>query len=313
MSNLREPTLSIIVIAFNMAREIPRTLHTLSQQYQRNVSADDYEVIVVDNGSSEPLQAEMVASFGPNFRLIRLAGSPSPAPAINFAVAQARGEAVSICIDGARMLTPGIVRLTLQALAIHSDPLISSIGLHLGPMLQNKSMLQGYNQQVEDALLDTVNWRQDGYELFRISCLAGSSQWGWFRPIAESNFVSVRRSSYARIGGFDERFITPGGGLVNLDFYRNGCEQLDQVVMLLGEGSFHQFHGGVATNTPKSEHPGPGFAAEYAEIRGRNYAVPERRHQYLGDLPPQAMPLLRQSLRSLEEAEATAAAAPDSP
>jgi len=82
--------------------------------------------------------------------------------------------------------------------------------------------------------------------------------------------------------------------------------------MLLGEGSFHQFHGGVATNTPKSEHPGPGFAAEYAEIRGRNYAVPERRHQYLGDLPPQAMPLLRQSLRSLEEAEATAAA-PDSP
>jgi len=62
------------------------------------------------------------------------------------------------------MLTPGIVRLTLQALAIHSDPLISSIGLHLGPMLQNKSMLQGYNQQVEDALLDTVNWRQDGYE-----------------------------------------------------------------------------------------------------------------------------------------------------
>jgi glycosyltransferase involved in cell wall biosynthesis len=312
LSNLREPTLSIIVIAFNMAREIPRTLHTLSPQYQRNVSADDYEVIVVDNGSHEPLQAEMVASFGPNFRLIRLAGSPSPAPAINIAVEQARGEAVSICIDGARMLTPGIVRLTLQALAIHSDPLISSIGLHLGPLLQNKSMLQGYNQQVEDALLNTVNWRQDGYELFRISCLAGSSEWGWFRPIAESNFVSVRRSSYDRLGGFDEQFTTPGGGLVNLDFYKNACEQLDQVVMLLGEGSFHQFHGGVATNIPMEGHPGPGFAAEYHKIRGRLYDVSERPHQYLGELPPQALPLLLKSLRSLEEAE-TARPAPDSP
>lgn len=300
--------LSIVVIAFNMAREIPRTLYTLSGEYQRGVNTDDYEVIVVDNGSAEPLDASLVQSFGLNFRLIRLGGSPSPAPAINTAVAQANGEAISICIDGARMLSPGIVRRTLQALRIHSDPLISTIGLHLGPILQNKSMLQGYNQQVEDALLETVNWRHDGYELFRISCLAGSSRWGWFRPIAESNFVTVRRTSYERLGGFDERFTTPGGGLVNLDFYRKAGEQLDQVVMLLGEGSFHQFHGGVATNTPLAASPGPGFAAEYAAIRGHHYAIPERQHEYLGDLPPQALPLLIQSLRGLEDGEPPAAA-----
>lgn len=287
-----------------MAREISRTLYTLSGEYQRGVNTDDYEVIVVDNGSAEPLDASLVQSFGLNFRLIRLDGSPSPAPAINTAVAQANGEAISVCIDGARMLSPGIVRRTLQALQIHSDPLISTIGLHLGPILQNRSMLQGYNQQVEDALLETVNWRHDGYELFRISCLAGSSRRGWFRPIAESNFVTVRRNSYDRLGGFDERFITPGGGLVNLDFYRKAAEQLDQVVMLLGEGSFHQFHGGVATNTPLASSPGPGFAAEYAAIRGCGYAVLERPHDYLGAVPPQALPLVMQSLRSLEGSEA---------
>lgn len=291
-----------------MAREIPRTLYTLSCNYQRNINPEDYEVIVVDNGSAEPLDAAIVGAFGANFRLIRLAGSPSPAPAINIGVDQARGEAITICIDGARMLSPGIIWRTMQALQLHSDPLVSSIGLHLGPILQSKSMLQGYNQDVEDALLETVDWRRDGYELFRISCLAGSSRWGWFRPIAESNFVTVRRSSYERLGGFDERFVSRGGGLVNLDFYRNACEQLDQVVMVLGEGSFHQFHGGVATNTPLASSPGPGFAAEYAAIRGRPYAVPERPHHYLGELPAQALPLLIQSLRSLEEASAGAAA-----
>lgn len=305
MKSCREPTLSIIVIAFNMARELPRTLYTLSGQYQHHVHTDEYEVIVIDNGSAVPLEVEMVESFGPNFRLIRLAGSPSPAPAINIGVSQARGEAVTICIDGARMLTPGIVRRTLQALQLHDDPLISSIGLHLGPDLQSNSMLQGYNQEVEDALLETVDWRRDGYELFRISCLAASCRWGWFRPIAESNFVTVRRGSYGRVGGFDERFVSPGGGFVNLDFYRNACEQLDEVVMLLGEGSFHQFHGGVATNTPLASSPGPQFAAEYFGIRGRDFAVPDRQHQYLGSLPPQSLPLVIESLRQLEEAATT--------
>jgi hypothetical protein len=34
-----------------MRREIPRTLHSLSVPYQKNMWREQYEVILVDNGS----------------------------------------------------------------------------------------------------------------------------------------------------------------------------------------------------------------------------------------------------------------------
>ncbi|MEZ5285163.1 MAG: hypothetical protein R2712_10215 [Vicinamibacterales bacterium] len=51
------PALSVVVVVFDMAREAPRTLFTLSPAYQ-GLPADTYEVIVVDNGSSPPLGRE---------------------------------------------------------------------------------------------------------------------------------------------------------------------------------------------------------------------------------------------------------------
>jgi endo-alpha-1,4-polygalactosaminidase (GH114 family) len=47
--------ISIIVNLYNMRREAARTLFTLSQRYQRDVQTSDYEVIVVENGSIEPV------------------------------------------------------------------------------------------------------------------------------------------------------------------------------------------------------------------------------------------------------------------
>jgi len=59
----------------------------------------------------------------------------------------------------------------------------------------------------------------------------------------------VRRDAYDRLGGFDERFDFPGGGFVNLDFFRRTVlRKGSELVMLLGEGTFHQLHGGIATN-----------------------------------------------------------------
>ena len=46
--------LSVVVVAHDMARELPRTLRSLSRRYQLGLPADDYEVIVVDNGSADP-------------------------------------------------------------------------------------------------------------------------------------------------------------------------------------------------------------------------------------------------------------------
>ena len=51
----------------------------------------------------------------------------------------------------------------------------------------------GYDQAAEDELLAGIDWREDGYRLFDVSVLNGSSAWGWFEPIAESSALFLRR------------------------------------------------------------------------------------------------------------------------
>ena len=288
--------LTIIVVFHDMPREAVRTLFTLSASYQRQVDAEDYEVIAVDAGSRPALDETVVAAQGPRFRLLRAARNPSPVAAVNAAAREGRGAAIAVCIDGARMLSPGVVRGLLDGLRLFPDPVVATLAWHLGPKVQNESILEGYCQAVEDRLLETVDWRRDGYELFRISTLAASSAGGWFRPISESNCLAVPRAAWDALGGLDERFVSPGGGLVNLDFYRRACDRAGELVTLLGEGTFHQVHGGVATNVPWDRHPAADFAAEYHAIRGMPFAPPGRPAVFLGGMPPQALPFLAHSV-----------------
>lgn len=100
--------LSVIVCAYNMARELPRTLHTMSTSYQTGVEEGDYEIIVVDNGSAPPVDEHALRSIAGNVH-VRTVQVPnrSPAPALNAAVAQARGEMIGLFIDGARHALAG--------------------------------------------------------------------------------------------------------------------------------------------------------------------------------------------------------------
>jgi glycosyltransferase involved in cell wall biosynthesis len=105
--------LSIVVIVYNMQREAPRTLLSLSRAYQRELGDLRYQVIVVDNGSPEPLPDSLWQSLGPEFRYHRIApgaGAPSPARAMNEGIAMADGELIGLMVDGARILTPGVLR-----------------------------------------------------------------------------------------------------------------------------------------------------------------------------------------------------------
>lgn len=286
------PALSVIVVFHNMAREAPRTLLTLSSTYQQGVRNKDYEVIAVDAGSTVPLAADWVATFGENFRLLRTEPAQSPAAAVNRAATAANGDGIAICIDGARMLSPGIVRLMIAAFNLYENPVVATLAWHLGPKIQNDSMLEGYDQAAEDRLLESVDWRSNGYNLFLIAALAGSSSGGWYSPISESNCLAVRREAWRQLGGLHEGFRSPGGGLVNLDFYRRACEQLGELVILLGEGTFHQYHGGVATNVPRAQHPWAFFVEEYRTIRGCGFEAPGKKPAYLGSVPQQAMPFV---------------------
>ena len=297
-----KPRVSVVVIAYNMAREIPRTVSSLLPPYQTGLDGDDVEVIVLDNGSPHPVDSKVIASWPANVRYEFVTeAKPSPAQALNYGVELARSDFVGVVIDGARMVTPGVLSQALQARALHERAVIATLGFHLGPKPQQISTQEGYDQAEEDRLLDQIDWINNGYDLFLISALGQSARLGWFNPIAESNAVFLDRALYQEIGGYDEAFAIPGGGIVNLDFFKRLTEDpRNQYILLYGEGSFHQHHGGVTTSSsvtkPDETHQTmtkwERYLADYKAIRGVDYDFPRRDPILFGVSRPQMMPVI---------------------
>ena len=284
------PRLSVIVNFYNMRREAERTLYSLSTAYQQAISADDYEVLAIDNGSTYPLDKDYVQRFGKQFQYHYLnTNSVSPCKALNQAVNLAKGKYVMCCIDGARILSPNILNLSLKASYLHAHPFIYTMSMHLGDKPQNLSIQEGYNQSVEDELLASTNWQSNGYELFTISSTALSSRNGFFSEFSESNCFCLKKQDYLALGGFDEAFTSKGGGLVNLDFFNRIHEDTQfYPILLLGEATFHQFHGGVATNVRMEEHPWEKMESEYKQLRQKTFTSQFRKPIYFGTLCNQA-------------------------
>jgi cephalosporin hydroxylase len=84
----------------------------------------------------------------------------------------------------------------------------------------------------------------------------------------------------------------PGGGFVNLDFFeRMGSSPDVTLVSILGEGSFHQVHGGTTTNAGDVGERRDLIAEynqHYLERRGRGYHSPTKPFHYVGSLTPAA-------------------------
>jgi hypothetical protein len=242
---------------------------------QRDVASDDYEIIVVDNGSRSPPKDCEIRACAPNARLFNWDGpaSASPVAAINAALAGVRGNLVGVFIDGARVASPRVLAGALDAAKLHPKPAVGVLSYHLGPDVQSQSIQRGYDQAVEDQLLAGVQWEEDPYRLFDIGVFADSSAGGWFATPAETNALFLRRETWRDLGGYDEAFQSPGGGLANLDIWARICaEPSIRTFLLLGEATFHQVHGGVASNAIHS--PWNEFHAEYVRIRGRHYERP---------------------------------------
>jgi hypothetical protein len=293
-----KPLISFVVIVYKMPDQAEKTLYSLSTAYQRGVSEEDYEVIVVENSSSSELGQDRACQYGNNVSYFyRQESLPSPVPAVNFGASQAKGSHISIMVDGARVLSPAVVSYTLAATRLQARTVIAIPGYHLGHQLQQRAVLEGYCEEEEAKLLASIEWPSDGYRLFEISCLSGTSRAGYFKPIGESNCLCVPIELWQTLGGFDPEFTETGGGQVNLDFYKRAVESADTLlVILMGEGSFHQFHGGITTGTQGEERikAMQGHFNQYAALRGGPYIAPDKRPVYLGSLPDSAIRFLQQ-------------------
>ena len=284
--------ISIIVNFFNNRREAANTLHSMSAAYQGDSRDIEYEVIALDNGSPQPLDPAAVRAFGEQFRYRFVeTASKSPAAAINAAARAAAGDELLVLIDGAHILTTGVLRGARRAFDEFESPFVATAPFHLGPTIQNESVREGYNQAVEDEVLDRSGWKDAGYRLYLASRSFADRGGGWFGCLPESGCIGLRKAAYLALGGYDERFQSPGGGLVNLDFFERAVSSPAlQYVMLLGEGTFHQFHGGVASNAPVANHPYPQLHEEYRRLRGKSFAPPKRRPYFIGQIPDEALP-----------------------
>jgi len=287
--------LSVVVNFHNNRREARNTLHSLTREYQLDAQDIPYEVIALDHGSTQPLTEADVCSFGPQFQYRSVpTQSVSPVAAINEACHQAAGEQLLILIDGAHILTPGVLRLLREAFRRFQSPFVATVPFHLGPKRQNLSVEDGYNQMVEDQLLEGSGWKKNGYKLYSASGAFADDSGGWYGQLFESGCFALHKADYLALGGFDERFQSRGGGLTNLDIFQRALmwEKLNYIV-LLGEGTFHQVHGGVATNAPMEQHPWNAFHEEFKQIRGMNFIRVPRKPTLLGNVPIEALHFAR--------------------
>ncbi|MEO6318601.1 MAG: hypothetical protein ABIP36_07455 [Acidimicrobiales bacterium] len=267
----------------------------MATPHQRGIHRGDYEVVVVDNGSPQPALASVPSGSEASIRLHRIdEAMASPAHAANVGISLARGELIGLVIDGARMASPGLVAQALLASTVVGRPVVTAPAWHLGPSPHAQAEAVGYDQTVEDDLLSRSAWEDDGYELFAIATPAPSSGRGLFGPMGESSSLFLHRDLWAELGGLDERFALPGGGMVNHDLYRRACALAGaQLVVLLGEGTFHQTHGGAATSGRITRDE---MRADYEAIRGEPHRPPSARALYVGSVPPQYLQYIATSV-----------------
>jgi glycosyltransferase involved in cell wall biosynthesis len=295
--------LSVVLVVYNMGRAAPRTIQSLCATYQRDIRAEDYEIIVVENGSTEPLDEAGIRALGSNVRYFYLPDAPpSPAYAINFGVARSSGEVLAIMVDGAHMLTPGVLGFALQAFAAMDNPVVVTLPFFLGPGPQMETVQQGYDEAAEDALLEQIDWPAEGYRLFEIGVPFRIEPGGvrpkllWMVRQFESNCLFMRRTSFDAVGGCEARFDIPGGGILIPDLYRQ-LSRLEgaKLVQLIGEASFHQLHGGTTTNVTREEQKAKWqtYLEQYELVRGEPYHVSDKPLHFFGHIPhPEVRQLL---------------------
>lgn len=112
------PALSIVIAAWNRKDDVLQTIRLLNEQDYR-----DFEIIVVDNGSTDGTSETVTASF-PDVGLVRLAENRGATGGRNVGIEIARGEFI-LCLDSDASPECGALRTIVKK--FRSDPLIGVV------------------------------------------------------------------------------------------------------------------------------------------------------------------------------------------
>ena len=238
--------ISFIVVAYNIPHQLKRTLTSLTPAFQ-GVPAHQVEIIVIDNGSSPALKKSDFSDFPRVENVIRVDNHPSPVHGLNLGIEAARFKTIALMIDGAHILSPGVVKNAAAIIQSFPRPVINVPQYTLGPASQNLRSVENAFE-VESEALKELGWPGNGYALFDYAVIPGETANKHTLDAIETNCLITTKEVLADCGGYDERFDEPGAGLANIEiFHRLTHDERNQYVSFPGEGSFHQDHGGTTT------------------------------------------------------------------
>jgi GT2 family glycosyltransferase len=205
---------SVVIPSFNKRETLAEVLGALRQQ---TVPAESYEVVVVDDGSTDGTRELVQALAGSAPRVVLEEMGPHteicPGRVRNRGLARARGEAV-IFLDADILVGPDFVRQHLEALQQGPPDGTAVIGyIHAYPLLERERLpeaiqappLAGLRQQLPELLrAPPKRWKDGREENYRVWPELRGCPLPWL--FFWSGNISLGRRLAQEVGGFDESF-----------------------------------------------------------------------------------------------------------
>lgn len=184
------PLISIIIPAYNRLKYLAKCLESVKAQEYKN-----YEIIVVDDGSSENL--EKMREFCNKF--IRNDINLGPAYSRNLGALNSKGEILLFLDSDTELLSDSLKKLPE---IFKEDPSIAIVG-GSGPPI-------GSERDVRYIIGRTYNWLGQSYTKHYYLSGAKHTPKLFDCHHVEAAFMAVRKDVFAQVGGFDPYWLYMG-------------------------------------------------------------------------------------------------------